>query len=360
MPILIIFSHKVKFSEIENRYMATFPEFSVENVLDRSYMKGIESYLSDNFIARPDWISMKTNAEIASGKKEQKGVFILNDRLLEKFNPPDFKTVDKSINAISAFSTKIKKPVFVMIAPTSAGIYTDKLPQNAPVYNEKAFIDYIYKNLGNTVTSLDVYSPLNSTREEYIYYRTDHHWTTLGAYYAYASSIKKLGFAPISLNSFDIENASNDFRGTLYSKVIYDKIKPDTLDFYHYNGGTKVLSVEVETGMQKKTYDSMYFKDFVDKKDKYASFLGTNQPVVTIKTDAPDNKKILVIKDSYAHCFVPFLAQHYSEIKMVDLRYTTQSLDKIVNLNDYNQVLFLYNASTFASDDNLQKLNFVK
>jgi len=104
----------------------------------------------------------------------------------------------------------------------------------------------------------------------------------------------------------------------------------------------------------------MYFKDFLKKKDKYSSFLGTNQPEVTINTNAPGGKKLLVLKDSYAHCYAPFLAQHYSQIKMVDLRYTTKPLDEQVNLNDYDQVLFLYNAMTFSTDTSIQKLNLIK
>ena len=360
-PLITLLTPKKDFSEKENRYLTTYPKFSSDAVFDKSYMKGIEDFLSDHFVARTGWKSLKTDMDLASGKKEVDKIFVLNDRLIERFQNPDFNNVDKNINAINYFTSKTKKDIYVMIAPTAAGIYQDKLPKNSNVYNQKAFIDYVYNNLNQERTiSLDAYNPLLSTKEEYIYYRNDHHWTSLGAYYAYSSTIKKMGFSPISLNSFDIEHASNDFRGTLYSRTLYDNINADTLDFYHYKQGSKVQSVTVKTGFETKNYSSMYFKDFLKKKDKYSSFLGTNQPEVTINTNAPGGKKLLVLKDSYAHCYAPFLAQHYSQIKMVDLRYTTKPLDEQVNLNDYDQVLFLYNAMTFSTDTSIQKLNLIK
>lgn len=361
LPVLTVISSKTKFSDIENRALAVFPKLSAQNVADRDYMKGIESFLSDHFTSRTSWIELKTTIELISGKKETNGVYILPDRFVEKLDTPNYKEVDKSINAINKFAEKIKSPVYVMIAPTATGIYSEELPKNAPKFDQKAFIEYIYSNLNSgKVATLDAYSALFPTRDEYIYYRNDHHWTTLGAYYAYASTIKKMGFSPILANRYDIEHASNEFKGTLYSKALYNGFQADSIDFWHLNGGVNVTSLVVDSGAQKKSYDSMYFRDYLTKKDKYSSFLGTNQPIVTINTDSPNKNKLLVIKDSFAHCFVPFLTQHYSEITMVDLRYISTGLDQVVNLSDYDQVLFLYNASTFSTDENIKKLNFVK
>ena len=362
-PIITIFSHKETFSPEENRYLEELPEFSVDKIFEKSpgkktYMQLLETYLSDHFIGRPKWISMKTKVDLLSGKKEIKDVFILKDKLVEEFNKPDYSLIDENIEYINEFARENGKEVYFMLAPTAYDIYSDQLPQYAPVNSEKECIDYIYSKLDNKITALDVYSSLFSARDEYIYYRTDHHWTSLGAYYAYAASIKKLGFSPVDLNSFDVEHASNDFQGTLYSKVLYNKnIPDDIIDYYHFRNGSKVSSVTVNNGIKKEKYPTMYFKDYLGKKDKYASFLGTNQPQVTIQTNAPGNKKILVIKDSYAHSFAPFLANHYSVIDLVDLRYFTAGLKDQINLNEYDQVLFLYNISNFVSDKELLKLN---
>ena len=137
---------------------------------------------------------------------------------------------------------------------------------------------------------------------------------------------------------------------------------PDTIDYYYYTGegSVNVTEVVVDNGREQKSYDSMYFEEYLTQKDQYSSFLGSNQPVVTVKTDSPSGKKLLVIKDSYAHSLVPFLSNHYSEITMVDLRYINTSLDEKVPLDEYDQVLFVYNVENFTEDQNLPKLELTK
>ncbi len=359
LPILTLFLPKEDFSEVENRKLSSMPNFSAESVFNRKYMNGIEKYLSDHFVGRSSWIGIKTNIELAMGKKEINGVFILENRLVKRMNEPDYSLVDKSVEAINDFSEKYDMPVFVMVAPASGGIYMDELPIYSGSYNQKTLIDYVYNHLdGEEVTSLNAYSALFATRDEYIYYRTDHHWTSLGAYYAYSSTIQKMGFTPVSLGRFDIEHASRSFKGTLYSDVVYDGIQNDVIDYYFNKSGPKITSLTVGTGDKLRVFDSLYFREYLDKKDKYASFTGPNEPFVNIKTDASSGKKLLLFKDSYAHCYVPFLAQHYSEIEMVDLRYINSSLENYIDVNKYDQVMFLYNAVNFAEDENIKKLGF--
>lgn len=357
-PIITIFNSNKSVSPKENKTLSDFPELTKETFFNKSYVNGIDNFVSDHFTARKKLISLKTNMDIVSGKKEVNNIFILKDRLIKRFSEPNYEKVSDNINAINLFSQRIDKDVYVMIAPTAAGVYEDHLPKYAKVYNQKTFIDYVYNYLNkDNVVTLDVFNPLFSTREEYIYYRTDHNLTSLGAYYAYSSTIKKMGFVPISLNSFDIEHASNDFKGTLYSKILYNNIKSDTLDFYHYKKGYNVTSVVVGRGKDAKVSDSMYFKEYLNNNNKYSAMLGEEAPIVTITTDEPSGKNILVIKDSYANSLVPYLTQHYSEITMVDLRYLDYSLETFVDINYYDQVLFLYNAESFSTYDYFDKLN---
>lgn len=358
LPILTVVLPKEKFSETENRNLASLPKFSVENVFNRKYMNGLETYLSDHFIGRTTWIKGKTMLELMEGKKESNGVFITEDRLMQKLPTPNTVENDKSIAAINNFAAENGIPTYVMLVPTSTGIYPEELPKNAPTYSQKEFIESCYEKLSENVTSLDAYSAMNASKNEYIYYRTDHHWTTLGAYYTYVSTIKKMGYLPTPLSKFDIEHASDEFLGTLYSKALYDGVPADTMDIYHYNGGAKVTAVEVNTGMGIETYDSIYFREYLDKKDKYSTFCGSNQPIVTIKTDLPTENKLVIFKDSYAHCYVPFLTQHYSEITMVDMRYINTSYRDVIDIDSYDQALFLYNAATFAEEANIKKLDF--
>lgn len=358
LPILLLLLPKKSFSETENRYLATFPKLSVEKLADAKFMEGFDKYVSDHFAGRDKWIAGKTNLELAEGKKETGGVYILKNRLIEKEAPPDYKVVKTSIDAINAFAeTNFTVPTYVMIAPTAQEVYKSELPPNAPAVNQKAFIDYVYQRFSDKVIGVDVYNALTSAKEEYIYYRNDHHWTSLGAYYAYASFAKRMGLTQIPLGSFDVEHANASFKGTLYSKTLYDGIEADTIDYYHLTNGVEVQGVTVNSGDKTTERDSMYFREYLDQKDKYSSFLGNNQPMVTIKTNAQNSNKLLIIKDSYAHCLAPFLTQHFSEITLLDLRYINVSYEKLLHVADFTQVLFVYNADNFMTDENLKKLN---
>ncbi|MBQ5319485.1 MAG: hypothetical protein J6K17_10345 [Oscillospiraceae bacterium] len=358
-PIITIFAPKESFSDIENRTLQSMPEASAKTIYDRSYMNKLETYISDHFAGRTDWIKMKTAVETFAGKYERNGIYILDDRLVEKVEEPDYAFIDKSINAINKFVSDNDVPVYFMLVPTSAEIYRDQLPESAPNANQRELINYVYGALSKNASTIDVYPAMQAEKFNYIYYRTDHHWTTQGAYIAYQTAGKKMGYEPVPREMYDIEHASDSFLGTFYSKALYGGIEKDSIDIYHYNGGSSVKDVLItsEYGKDPASYDSMYFREFLDVKDKYSTFLGTNQPLVTIKTDS-EGGKLLMFKDSYAHCYVPFLTQHYSEITLVDMRYIQMSYKGLLNPEDYDQVMFLYNASSFMTDINLRKLAY--
>ncbi len=360
LPLITAFSKKEEISEMENRTLAKFPKFSISSVMDKSFMDGFEDYLSDHFIGRLNWIELKADLELAMGKQEINGIYVTDDMLIEKLETPNYDELDKSIDAVNNLAERFTNPeYFVMVAPTSAGIYTDKLSENAPQVNQKDLIDYIYDRLSENVTSIDIYNTLYAVKDEYIYYRNDHHWTSLGAYYAYNTAIQKLGFTPISYDKYNIEHVSDSFKGTFYSKALYDKVKADTIDIYTLDGSSGIQSMVVDTGSEEKTFDTLYDRSYLSTKDKYAMFLSENNPKVTIKTNVQNDKKLLIIKDSYANCFVPFLTEHYNEITLLDLRYVGVTTENIVDINDYTQVLFLYNASTIAQDENLKKMEYI-
>ncbi len=361
LPIATVFSKKETKSDMENRTLATFPKFSIQSVRDKSFMNGFESYISDHFIGRIKWIELKVDTELLIGKKEINNIYITDNMLIEKLQEPNYPEINKSVDAINNLAERFKNPeYYVLVAPTSAGIYLDKLPNNAPqVQQKEAVIDYIYGSLSDNITSIDVYNNLYASKDEYIYYRNDHHWTSLGAYYAYNTAIQKLGFTPIPYSKFNIEHASDDFKGTFYSKSLYNGIKADTIDIYTMDKSKGIQSMVVNDGTSETTFDTLYDRSYLDTKDKYGTFLSENNPIVTVKTNIQNDKKILIIKDSYANSVVPFLAEHYSEITILDLRYIGITSENIVNINDYNQVLFLYNASTIAQDENLKKMDYI-
>lgn len=359
LPIVTALLPKKERSEIENKPLQKMPSISAKTVFNRKYMNDLEIYVSDHFAGRLGWIKSKTILETSLGKRERNGIYILKNRLVEQISEPDYESIDKSIAAVNKFAGENDVPVFFMIVPTSAEIYADGLPKNAPNPNQRDVINYVYRSFEKGVTTLDVYPVMESNKFQYIYYRTDHHWTTRGAYLAYAAAGKKMGYTPLPEDKYDIEHASDEFQGTFYSKALYDKVEKDTLDIWHPSEGEAAhqVSITSQYGEEPKVYDSMYFREYLGVKDKYAAFLGTNTPIVSIKTEN-EGGKLLILKDSYAHCYAPFLTEHYSEITLVDMRYIAMSYKQLFDPEEYDQVLFLYNASSFMSDTDLRKLAY--
>lgn len=359
MPILTLINLPEEdrpFSENENRYLSGFPEISFESYVDKSAMTGFEDWFSDRFFGREAWIKLKNGTERFIGKTEVNGIFTVDDRMMQVWEGYDPAFVDKNLAAINKFTEKNAGiPVYFMLAPTSQELYSHLLPDCTPTGSQSELNAYCRENL--ECGFIDIFPVMKSHADEYIYYRTDHHWTSYGAYLAYAEAAKSLGYQPLPLSAFDIEHASSDFRGTLYSKTLDDSITPDIIDYYH-NTSDSNLTLTINDGMSVKDYDSLYFREYLDVKDKYSSFMGTNSPVMTITTEENNNgQSILIFKDSYAHAFIPFLTSHYSKITVLDMRYINASYNTLVDMEEYDSVLILYNAITFTEDSHIRKLN---
>lgn len=358
LPLATLLIPKKEFSENENRFLETFPLPTLKTVADKSFMNHAETYLSDHFALREQWIQLKNQLDILSNKKEINNVYLTKKRLIEhqtaKATDPLWQS---NIDAMHSFVSKYSLPSYLMVVPTAEGVYFDQLPKYAPYVNQKEVIDQIHKRIPakSGLTPIDVYTSLLAAKNQYIFYKTDHHWTSLGAYLGYFSSSKALNFSQVDLDSFNIEHASHDFKGTLYSKTLYDKCGADVIDLYHLTTSDPQTMVTVKSGSKVKEYNSIFFREYLDKKDKYAVFLGQNEPYVTVKTSVSNGKKLLIFKDSYAHSMVQFYMHHYEEITLVDLRYLS-NLEQYVNIYDYSQILFVYNFESIMTDANIGKL----
>lgn len=353
LPALTLFLPKKTFSENENRYLQEFPVPTLKTIEDKSFMSAFEKFFADHFVLREKWIQLKNQMEIITNKREINGVYLTEKRLIEHQELNE-DIIKQNTEAINSFAEKYKKPTFLMIVPTAESIYTDQLPLMAPYFDQKKMIDSIYTASNKNLTCIDVFTPLLSAKNQYIYYNTDHHWTSLGAYLGYFSSAKPLGFAHNEIDKFNVEHASHDFKGTLYSKTLYEKCTPDTIDLYHLSTGEPQVTVTVNSGQKSSEHQSIFFRNYLDKKDKYNTFLGQNEPCVSVKTNVANQKKLLIIKDSYAHSMVQFYMYHYSEITLVDLRYVNK-LSNYVSVDDYDQIMFVYNFASVNTDTSIGK-----
>ncbi|WP_306008659.1 DHHW family protein [Bacillus sp. MMSF_3353] len=344
------------FSDEENRKLEQFPAFSFQDLIEKKFTSNYEKYISDQFAFRDFWINVKSDMDHKLGKKENNGVYIGKDGfLLQKFSKPEEQDVKSKIEAINDFH--IANPnvkMQVMLVPTAMSILENKLPNYASHSDELTYINKVKKSLDKDVNFIDVYPVLSSKKDEYIYYKTDHHWTTKGAYYAYQELGKNMGFTPNENGSFNIKQITNSFYGSLYSKAGFRNIDSDSIELYKPKKANKY---KVEYIDENKTTTSLYEMENIKKKDKYTVFFNGNHPLIKIKTDNTNGKKLLVVKDSYANSLLPFLLAHFSEIHIVDLRYYTDSLNMLVQKNKINDMLVLYNGNTFFEDASINNLS---
>lgn len=347
-----------EFSERENRSLEQKPEFSLGAYFAGTFAADYESYITDQFIARDGWIGVKTKVERATGKQEINDIYYADDGYLIEKHTGSFTgdTAKKNISHLSQFMEMAvqrygEAHVRTLIAPNAVNVLKDKLPPFAAPFDENVYLGEIAAALPEG-TWIDSASKLNEHKDEYLYYKTDHHWTTLAAFYAYETWIDSIGLAPPQLSDYHIETASNEFLGTIEAKVGGETEK-DTLQLFKAKDAAAYTVEYNENGEQQS---DLYHMDALATKDKYTVFFGGNQPIVQAKIANDSQRKLLVIKDSYAHCFIPFTFRDFSEVTFIDLRYYNKSLKENLDKNDYTDILFLYNASGFAEDPNVARL----
>lgn len=335
-------------SETENRLLAQMPEFSWKTLTNGSFTKGVEEYFADQFPFRDQWTGLKARAEQALGQREFHGVYLCGDTLIAKVAPPEEGLAEKNLSYVSRFAAAVDVPVYLGLIPSAAEIWQEKLPAGAESWDQAAFlaeaaeIDGIYG-------TVDFYTPLWSHKEELVFYRTDHHWTSLGAFYGSSSLLATLGKTPIMQRTdFLPETVSREFQGTLYSTSGVHWLEPDTMEFWVPAEGLEVTSWRSGQAEAAELYDRSY----LEKKDKYSAFLGGNQPLCVIKNGSGTGK-LLLIRDSYSDSLAPFLACYFQEVHLLDLRHYRLSAAQYAAENEIDAIVVLYSVPNFITDKNL-------
>lgn len=340
------------FSELENRNLASLPAISAESILDGSYQESLEVYIADQFPLRSQFVALKSTSEYLLQKKENNGVFIGADNyFLQNFEAPNMELAEKNAAYINTLAQELN--VYMLLAPTATKILEDKLPAFAAPYDEGAYINDFKSLLSNNVNFVPVLETLSSHRLEEIYYKTDHHWTTLGAYYAYTSFAEAASLSVMPLEDFTRETLTTEFLGTLFSKGNFSYAEPDSIEIFKNNTSQ---NLEVTYIADNITTDTLYAPSHLETKDKYSFFLDGNHPLITIKTDADNGKKLLIVKDSYANSLIPFLTPYYEEIHIMDLRLLTMPVLSYAKENNLSDVLLLYNVQNFSAESKLSLL----
>ena len=337
-----------KTSEEENRVLAGFPKFGLESIKNKDYMTGLESYASDQFVLRDAWISLKVQCDFLAGKREFNGVYLGKKKYLMQIpSEMDEKNTQENLEAINQFYKKNHDVLMnTLIVPNAAYIMKDYLPIGAPVRDQGADMEYIRKQLSGDIGCIDITDTLKQHAKEGIYYKTDHHWTTRGAAYGFNAAAKSMDIQGI-VTEYKIYTVATDFSGTLASRSGYHKAE-DTVEIYEPENVEIQYLVNDSDNDEKRP--TLYDRTALDGKDKYQVFFGGNHAMVDISTTNDKGRRLLIFKDSYANCFVPFLLPYYTEIVMIDPRYYYDNVQTLMNNKGITDVLFLYNMDTFLTD----------
>ena len=402
------------YSESEKRNLTEFPEFSVETLASGEYFSEISTWFSDTFPFREQLTKANSfikglygietvtihgdidqSDEIPDAPIEEKPTHKPEETTQPATKPtddkkdgtttkkPNFKVqklgaiivagdsgyefyafsnklAPRYINAVNKIEEKSKPTgkVYAMVVPTSIDIkLDDSLRKETKSADQKKALDYFNSSFKNVVAVDGIYNAEREHRDEYTYFRTDHHWTALGAYYAYEQFASAKGVRPVPLSSYETVKF-NDFKGTFYSNSKQSKKLGEKPDYVTAYKPINNVTCQI-TRANGTTFNWPVVKDVSDYKSgmKYLTFIGGDNPLTTIKNlDNPTGTTCVVIKDSYGNAFVPFLIPHYSTIYVIDPRHYEKSLESFCKNKEITDVVFITNISVTRNSIYIQSL----
>lgn len=348
-----------EFSEQENRYLAQMPEldFGELNTLGKSgnfftgeFMEDFEDYIVDQFPLRDWWINLKARSEKLLGKQENNKVYFGTDgqTLFAQYTRPTLEELEKRVGYVNKLADNLSAlnvPVYFSLIPDKSFVWADRLPANAPHVDDGSVLTDAEALCGDNVNWIDLSGALGG---DDAFYRTDHHWSTMGAYQGYLALMTAMNGSVTTLD-YEPVLVSDSFYGTTWSSSGASWIEPDEMYTWVPEGAAAVTRYPEG----KPVPGSLYDLSKLELKDKYSMFLGGNQPLCVLENPDAQNGRLLVVRDSYSDSLAPFLALDYQEVHLYDLRYNRVPITQYVQENGIDQVLVLYSNANFATDGNL-------
>ena len=350
----LLINHDKVVSNTENRVLATFPELSWKTIKSGDFMDGFETFVNDQMTGRDWFVRLSTRTKIAMGQKDINGVHIDGERLYSKVDSltqNDLDKIDKSMSQLIKFLHNTPNAYFGII-PTSIEMAGVEYPTRL---NQQDFINDVYAQLPESQV-LDMYGVLSQHKNEYVYYNTDHHWTTLGAYYAYEYIGDTLNLTIPEKTQYTVNSIKEDFTGTTQAKLNIN-LSQDVIEQWVLNDDKYTRIVN-----DIATFETLYDMDKLSSSEPYAVFLGGNngKVVITNHNISEERKRthLLMIKDSYSHCLAPFLLENYETITLIDLRYAGMvSVQTLIKQYNFDDIIILYNTENFVSETKFLLLN---
>ncbi len=345
---LDIYEKDKTFSENEKRLLTQRPNIKIEEVQNKKYMNQVDEYLSDQFLLRDKWINLKTDFLIWSGQREIKDIVFVNpDTLIKKYYSWNFdksvleKKADNFVKEARKIRSVVNGNIMIMMVPGADEIYAEEVGKSGYEFYGDTFTDMLKQRLlKDNIKFIPVKEALLSNKNNQIYYRTDHHWTSEGAFYGYQAFCDEIFHQKRDKSDYMITQITDSFLGTLHSQLNI-KVKPDVIEIWT-NKKPITYSIEFPYDNNRKDH-SFYNMTYLDKKDKYSVFLSGNHPLIIIQNETITmDKTLLVIKDSYANCMLPFLLKDYKTIYVIDKRYNKREISEYAKEIGVLDVLYLY------------------
>lgn len=357
------------FSEQENRQLQTFPNIQsdfngsfiervqagkfLDKYLSGDFSEDISDYYADQFPARDFFVGLKGAVEIAMLKGENNGVVLgKNEVLLSRMDNVNTENVVKNYRAAESFASRMAE-LDIPVTFAAAGRVIDVMQTSLPALFPTDLLEQPWDALRDTTEAsdsiqyLDLCTPLREHAEngEAVMYRTDHHWTTYGAYLAYAELMRSWGMEPLPLDAFQVETVSDAFYGTAWRNAGMKWVDPDTMEFYRFDGD---MDYTMTIHDNNTTIKGFYDRSYLDATDKYSAFISGNRAYITIEKDGDENReRLMLIKDSFGHSLAPFLAYHF-DLEIVDLRYYKTSVAALVQETGCSRVLIINNMDSLT------------
>ena len=345
-------------SELENRRLAQMPAFRWEALLDGSWFDDFATYLQDQVAFRDSWINLESAVNnILFAKVEENDILLGKDGWMfsKLFASEDEHTqLQTNTAAVAEFAARYPGRVTFLLAPSASVIYPEMLPLGAPMVDENAMLDEIFATVGSAAEVIDLRQTFTDAKDQYLYFKTDHHWTPQGAYLAYEQFCQRKGLTPFDCSAHESVTIP-DFYGTHYSAARRWNVQPDSITYYPLDNPMTVYQIDSEAQYTPLYTEPMINTEKFATRDKYAAFLDGNNGYSVIEGNGEGS--ILVVKDSYANSFVPYLTVNYAKIGVVDLRNFNYGLDSTIEAEGYDQILVLYNFQTFIADNRVVYIN---
>ena len=359
--VILVVKKDRTFSELENRNLSVRPSFNISEILSGKTESDLTEFVTDQFPLRDFLMRISTEYKKTLRMKDVGGVyfgkhgFILDKLYDEK---ADFEGYKKNLSKLAEFMEDYKDldPTFVLV-PSPSSILSDYLPAFAENYDDYKFYSEAEKIIGDRFLNVrkaysDEYDKeVKEGLTDSIYFKTDHHYTSYGAYIAYSEYCFYKGITPKTIEDFKLKDVSNEFYGTMYSKAADFTTKPDIISIPTIDEANIVVAGGT---------DKIYAYEALNRKDKYTIYFGGNYGVVEIKTGLNNGKRLLIIKDSYANSLIPYLTAEYEYIVMVDPRFYTGSVNAVMENGRVNEILIFYEMSNFINDSEMRRMLIFK